>query len=173
MSAMISCMFQMISICPVIGRSVCSATSSAFKSFLDHKDKAKFDEICSLLAQEFQQISVGVISLEKQLKELDLQFVADRLRRVQILEKSHLELVSLIEYMVAAEVFQLTIFLVFQTIQMQVWQAKYIVEDEDEHNPRFVEAVRNQRKELVQIRESINQELTSIDDALNSGIEAE
>ncbi len=58
---------------------------------------------------------------------------------------------------------------IYQTVRIQSWSTKYLVDDEDEHNPQFVQAVRDEKRELLQTREMINCILTTIDDYLDPG----
>jgi hypothetical protein len=58
-----------------------------------------------------------------------------------------------------------------QTARIQTWSTKFVVDDADEHNALFVAAVREERTDLLEARESINEILTQFDDLLDSGID--
>lgn len=67
---------------------------AAFAAFVDSKDRDAFETSCAAATAQFQLISAAVNECEAQLRaDADATSWADLLRKLQSLEKLHLEMV--------------------------------------------------------------------------------
>jgi hypothetical protein len=63
----------------------------AFHAFTQSKDRDSFQTICSQLTPQFASISQRINQCEADLRSSSAPALADLVRRIQVLEKTHLE----------------------------------------------------------------------------------
>jgi hypothetical protein len=113
------------------------------------KDAEQLSRANEATTQIFVAISTQIRAKEASLRELGREELADRVRRLQLLEKSHLE----------------------QVARLQLWHTRYLVEQENENDSEYTTASRECRSTLVECTTSISEVMEQFDDLCSSGID--